>query len=114
MISQQQILQVMAASAGLIFLAGCEVVTGGGHYDSRYPTVAQQDQLDVQWGLPPRKAKGAPKRTFQYQMPDEGGGAPAVVQSPEPAQAPVSSPQPAPVPQPPSDAIDPNVLNKLR
>lgn len=30
--------------------------------DVKHPTVAQMDQLDVQWGLPPRQNKGGAKR----------------------------------------------------
>lgn len=32
--------------------------------DVKHPTVAQQDQLDVQWGLPPRQSKGGAKRLY--------------------------------------------------
>ncbi len=108
---QKQILGLMAAGAGLA-LVSCDSVSGGGGFDSSYPTVAEQDRLDTQWGLPPRKSKGAPKRSFQYQAPDDGGGAPVAA---APPRAPISAPaEAAPVQQPPSDAIDPNVLNKLR
>lgn len=60
--------------------------------DVKHPTVEQQDQLDVQWGLPPRQAKGGAKRL--YAAPDGAGAAAAL-----PGSAPQSLPTtPAPAP----------------
>jgi len=58
--------------------------------DVKHPTVAQQDQLDVQWGLAPRQSKGGAKRL--YAAPD---GLPA--QDPAQSGAPQTLPTtPAP------------------
>ncbi|MFO1482225.1 MAG: hypothetical protein U1F71_02575 [Verrucomicrobiaceae bacterium] len=76
------------------------------HYDSRRPTVSQQDAYDVSWGLPPRKSRGNPKLRYQYKasandymVPSSGGAAaapapsvPAPALSPAPSSAPASSP----------------------
>lgn len=58
--------------------------------DVKHPTVEQQDQLDVQWGLPPRQSKGGAKRL--YAAPD---GAPAAQPGAAPQSLPVTPP-PAP------------------
>jgi hypothetical protein len=60
----------------------------GGRVDAVNPTVAEMDRLDVQWGLPQRKSRGAPRRTYQYTAPSPSyGGAPTPSYS-MPAEAP--------------------------
>ena len=50
----------------LLALVSC---SSGGRADVTNPTVAEMDRLDVQWGLPQRKSRGAPRRTYQYTAP---------------------------------------------
>ncbi len=50
----------------LFALVSC---SSGGRADATNPTIAEMDQLDVQWGLPQRKSRGAPRRTYQYTAP---------------------------------------------
>lgn len=72
--------------------------------DVKHPTVAQQDQLDVQWGLPPRQSKGGAKRLYatpeNINLPPSTGGAGAT--------APAAPSQITP------GAVDPAVNNSLR
>lgn len=65
------------------------------HYDSRNPTVSQQDAFDVSWGLPPRKSRGNPKMRYQYDSrretaPVSAAPAPAAAEAPAPAPAPIA------------------------
>ncbi len=60
--------------------------SSGGRADATNPTVAEMDQLDVQWGLPQRKSRGAPRRTYQYTAPSPSYSMPA--EAPPPAAAP--------------------------
>lgn len=69
---------LLAASAA-ITLASCGT---GGRVDASYPTVAELDRLDTQWGLPARTSRGAPKRTYQYSAPTPTYGAPAAPSAP--------------------------------
>jgi hypothetical protein len=63
------------------------------HFDSKHPTVAQQDAYDVSWGLPPRKVRGNPK--LRYQAKAEPSAAPMSLEPSGPAAAPVLAPAPA-------------------
>lgn len=67
----------------LLALVSC---SSGGRADATNPTVAEMDQLDVQWGLPQRKSRGAPRRTYQYTAPSPSYSMPA--EAPPPAAAP--------------------------
>lgn len=73
------------------------------HFDSKYPTVSQQDAYDVSWGLPPRKARGNPKMRYQYNSRAEQA-APMSLEPAAPASAPVLAPAPAASPAAPSSA----------
>jgi hypothetical protein len=67
----------------LFALVSC---SSGGRADATNPTVAEMDQLDVQWGLPQRKSRGAPRRTYQYTAPSPSYSMPA--EAPPPAAPP--------------------------
>ncbi len=67
----------------LLALVSC---SSGGRADATNPTVAEMDQLDVQWGLPQRKSRGAPRRTYQYTAPSPSYSMPA--EAPPPAAPP--------------------------
>lgn len=54
-----------ACAAALFNLTSC--AGGHGPINAVNPTVAEMDRLDVQWGLAPRKSRGAPRRSYQYQ-----------------------------------------------
>lgn len=103
-----------AALFACLLQSACE--TGGPPVDLRNPSVAELDAADVRWGLPPRKAKGAPKRTLQYQMDDSGShGGSGAVAAPAPAAASGGSspaPAPEPIPAKPDPALE--VSSKLR
>lgn len=83
---------VAAFLTTVVVLASCSAFE---HYDSVKPTVAQQDAYDVSWGLPPRKVRGNPRRT--YQVNARGSDAPQI-----PVDAPLTVPAPAPVPAAPA------------
>lgn len=108
---QKQIVGSLLAGLCLSTL-GC---VSSGPVDASNPTVAELDRLDVQWGLEPRKAKGAPKRMFQYQADDTSGAPPATAATMiEPSPSPAPEPEP-PVPPPPAEPqLDPSLINKLR
>lgn len=57
---------LLIAACAALTLASCQ---GGGRVDASYPTVSELDRLDTQWGLQPRRSRGAPKRTYQYSSP---------------------------------------------
>lgn len=67
----------------LLALVSC---SSGGRADATNPTVAEMDRLDVQWGLPQRKSRGAPRRTYQYTAPSPSYSMPA--EAPPPAAPP--------------------------
>jgi hypothetical protein len=107
------------ALATTALLALCQCESPIGNVDSRSPTVEQQDKLDVQWGLQPRKTKGSPRRfvptgmdlgsspvptTTVPRIADQPSTAPAAA---APASAPAAA-EPAPV------KVDESVLQKLR
>ncbi|HEY1049221.1 MAG TPA: hypothetical protein VGE39_05690 [Prosthecobacter sp.] len=75
-----------------LMLSACGGV--GQRYDSRYPTVSQQDAFDVSWGLPARKSRGNPKMRYQYDSRAEAASAP-VSAAPAPVEA--AAPAPAPI-----------------
>lgn len=88
--------------------------------DLWYPTVAEADEMDVQWGLERRKPRGGPKNFFNYRpsemaamnLPAAGGAAPAPVAAPAPAPTPAAAPAPAPAAQP--DAAAQSRVQSLR
>lgn len=71
------------------------------HVDSRNPTIAQQDALDVSWGLAPRKSRGNPKLRYQYDARNDYA-APAAAAPAEAAPAAAASAPPVQIdPTPP-------------
>jgi len=90
----------------LLPLASCST---SGPVDVRHPTVQQMDDLDVQWGLPRRKPRGTPSRSYNY----DGGVAP--VQAPVTATPAAPTPVPA-LPDPPLEAPPPamSIPDQLR
>jgi hypothetical protein len=94
----------------LFHLTSCS--SGGGRIDAVNPTVQEMDRLDQQWGLPPRKSRGGPRRSYQYQAPTGAAArsaAPAAAAEPPPRES-VNGPPPGGlVPEPSS-----NTINSLR
>lgn len=88
------ITRLFLASAALLSFASC---SGTGGADASYPTVAELDRLDTQWGLQPRRSRGAPKRTYQYSAPTQSyNSAPAASSAPAaPPRETVNTPPPA-------------------
>lgn len=99
---------LLACATSLTLLPSCQF---GDSADALNPTVAEMDSLDQQWGLPARKSKGGPRRTYQYldgaasaATPAAAAQAPAAlparetVNAPPPAAAaaPAAAPTPAP------------------
>lgn len=99
---------LLAASAALCFVS----CAGTGRVDVVNPTTAELDRLDTQWGLQPRKSRGAPKRTYQYSAPTPSYSAPAPAAAPAmiPPRETVDSLPPAAAPAP----VDPATINRLR
>ena len=93
----------LAALSASFLMTGCGALQ---HVDSRYPTIAQQDAMDVSWGLPPRKSRGNPKLRYQYDSRSADYSAP----TPAPASAPAPAPAPAPTPIPPQETVAPAVI----
>ncbi len=91
-------------------LATLSACTGTGKVDSSFPTVAEQDRLDAQWGLPQRTSRGAPKRTYQYNAPSPAFNTPVTPASstPVPPRETVNTPPPA------SATVDPAAIDNLR
>ncbi|WP_395751061.1 hypothetical protein [Prosthecobacter sp.] len=81
------------------------------HYDSRTPTVAQQDAYDVAWGLPARKPRGNPRMHYKYNARAEQAEQSAPMSLNPPSAAPAPSSAPAPVSPAPagSATIPPNL-----
>ncbi|MBE7498582.1 MAG: hypothetical protein HS117_26890 [Verrucomicrobiaceae bacterium] len=74
--------------------------------DLWYPTVAEADAMDVQWGLSQRKPRGGPKQFYQYKSTD----AAAMNLPPEEPAARTPAPAaPAPAPAAPAPAPQGNV-----
>lgn len=105
----------LAAAACAAFALTLPSCAGSGRIDATNPTVSDMDRLDVEWGLPPRKSRGAPKRTFQYRDErssySESSGA-AASEAP-PARETVNAPPPS-APTPPEPQLDPGRINSLR
>lgn len=100
---------LLIAACAVLTLASCE---SSGRVDVVNPTVSELDRLDTQWGLQPRRSRGAPKRTYQYSAPSTGYNTPVTPASstPVPARETVTTPPPAtPTPQ-----LDPATVNSLR
>jgi len=96
-----------ACAASLCLLSSCE--TGGGKIEAVNPTVAEMDQLDVQWGLQPRRARGNPRRSYAAPSPSTSY-TPAA-----PVREPVTQPAPAPASIPPvPPQTDSATINSLR
>jgi hypothetical protein len=92
-------------------------LVGCGSYDVKHPTVAQMDELDVQWGLTKRVPKGGAKRLLNPDAAAAMGvstpatptpAAPATGATPPAAATMPTAPAPAP------SAVDPAVINTLR
>ncbi|WP_395746216.1 hypothetical protein [Prosthecobacter sp.] len=81
------------------------------HFDSKYPTVSQQDAYDVSWGLPPRKVRGNPKMRYQYnaRAEQQQSAAPMSLEPAAPAAAPSLPPAAAPSRAPSSPTIPSNL-----
>lgn len=108
--SFQRLLAGAACAVCTLGLVSCGF--GGGAADLKYPTVSEMDSMDVQWGLEPRKSRGAPKRS--YQVPGSvGADAPSMIPPRETVNAPppASAAQPA---APAEPALDPARINNLR
>jgi hypothetical protein len=65
----------LACAVMLVNLTSCQF--GGGRVEATNPTVAEMDALDVQWGLPPRKSRGGPRRSYQFVEPTNAPAAAA-------------------------------------
>lgn len=116
------------AFATLAIAALCQCESAIGPVDSRHPSVEQQDALDVQWGLQPRRTKGSPRRIIPAGLdaamgissaaapsavaPQSGGAAPQSGGAAPAPTAPVVAPTAA-APAAPS-AVSPSVLEGLR
>ncbi|MEZ5385670.1 MAG: hypothetical protein R3F13_09145 [Prosthecobacter sp.] len=90
----------------MILLPGC----GPERYDSKHPTVSQQDAYDVSWGLPPRKSRGNPQLRRQYRAPEPDYSSPA----PQAMAPPLAVPTPAPASSPAPAPISPTIPSSLR
>lgn len=102
-----------ACAAAVFSLSSCSA--GGGTVNAVNPTVAEMDRMDVQWGLTPRKSRGAPRRSYQYQA--GSANAPLRESAPAadvpPARETVIGPPPAAlVPEPVQP--DPAAIKSLR
>ena len=72
--SYSQILFTFTTLLTFISLTSCELL-GRNEIATTNPTVDQLDSLDQEWGLPPRKSRGGPRRSFQYVEPTGGSAA---------------------------------------
>jgi hypothetical protein len=83
--STMRFLAAAACAASLCQLTSCG--GGGGKVEAVNPTVAEMDNLDVQWGLSPRRSRGAPRRVYRYQPGSSGAALPPreTVDAPPPA-----------------------------
>ena len=101
--------RLLIAASAVLILASCQ---GTGSVDASYPTVSELDRLDTQWGMTPRKSRGAPKRTFQYSAPSPTYNAPSA--SSAPAPVPTRETVNMPPPGVPAPQLDPAAINSLR
>lgn len=86
------------------FLAATLALTAvscGHKADLYYPTVAEADAMDVQWGLEKRKPRGGPKQFYQYRSTDPISSPTSATSMPV-APAPVVDSTPAPAAAAPS------------
>lgn len=91
---------ILLAAAALLSFASC---SGFSRVDATNPTVAELDSLDVQWGLQPRKSRGAPKRSYRYSAPTNSSyQAPS---APAPSAAPSVAPRETVDGPPPSQTL---------
>lgn len=87
-----------------LFLAAILALTAvscGHKADLYYPTVAEADAMDVQWGLEKRKPRGGPKQFYQYRSTDPVTSTPAAAAPSAPAAAAPAAPA-APAPAAPA------------
>jgi len=103
------LLHILVAACAVLTLASCET---SGRVDANNPTVAELDRLDTQWGLAPRKSRGAPKRTYQYSAPATDYNSPVSPASSTPIPPRESVNTPALTP--PTPQLDPAAINSLR
>jgi hypothetical protein len=85
--------------------------------DIYYPTVAEADAADVNWGMTQRKPRGGPKQMFPQSRSSDTGGmaaAPAMMAPAQPAA--VATPSPVSVPTAPAPVAvpPPGTVNSLR
>lgn len=98
----------------LVLIASCALISCGHNADLKYPSVAQADEMDVQWGLPKRKTRGGPKQFFQSNSSAAAAAGYGNQESAAPAQspaaaAPVQAPAPAAAPAQPSVSVPANL-----
>ena len=89
----------------LFLLTALVLVSCGHNADLKYPSVQQADDMDVQWGLERRKARGGPKQFFQSRSTAAAAAgfseeAPAAPAPAAPAPAPAASAPATAAPQP--------------
>ena len=97
MMMAKRMLMVAAMLGWMSLTLAC---SSSGPVDVKYPTVAQMDALDVQWGLPKRKARGTPSRMYSAEGASTGqyvAPAPTAPALPDP---PLELPGAAPAPLP--------------
>ncbi|GEP43993.1 hypothetical protein [Brevifollis gellanilyticus] len=112
--SLSRLLPAIVCVSSVLSLSSCGL---GNRVDVTNPTISEMDTLDVQWGLPPRKSKGGPRRNYQYMDTGSGGGGAAAAAAPAsaPARETVSGPAPAAgAPAPAAPASTPSVPANLR
>lgn len=103
--------RLSAITACAAFVLGLSSCGSTGSIDVENPTVSQMDQMDVQWGLSPRRSRGAPKRSFQYRDERSSYSAPSA-SSEAPARETVEGAPPAA--SAPEPQLDPARINSLR
>ncbi len=112
--SLSRLLPLVVCAISMLSLNSCGL---GSRVDVTNPTIAEMDALDVQWGLAPRKAKGGPRRNYQYMDTASGGGGAAAAAAPAgtPARETISGPGPAAsAPAAAAPAATPSVPANLR
>ena len=95
-------LRILAALAlACCALSSCDSFNGGGPADVVNPTINQQDDLDVRWGLQKRVSKSGRRSSAATSAPT------TQVDTPAPAPGPA-------VNEAPPSAVSEDVKNKLR
>jgi hypothetical protein len=106
------LLGITAAVAG-VTLTSCGGMSGGQTVDE--PTTEQMNQLESQWGLPPRKGHSrnatSPSGDYPANTNPESSAPVQVETAPAPA-APQPAPPPPPEPEPPK--LDAGTIKKLQ